>query len=135
MSAALEVGTASLPLQVRRLTHLEANTEYGRWEFIPSDSKVCLVLPGAWDLNSYLPDRTLAISLLPPFPGVLSLPATPGTLLAWLLPAPASGFPELFVFNEGPLLLKSSLVCLLEGRGFPKGKLWVRPFKSNQEES
>lgn len=55
--------------------------------FIPSDSKVCLVLPGAWDLNSYLPDRTLAISLLPPFPGVLSLPATPGTLLAWLLPA------------------------------------------------
>lgn len=37
------------------------------------------------------------------------------------------------MFNEGPLLLKSSLVCLLEGRGFPKGKVWVRPFKSNQK--
>lgn len=95
--------------------------------FIVSDSNanVCFVLPGAWDLNTHLSDRMLSISLLPSSPGVLSLPGPPGHSSCLVPSSPASGFPELCLMTAPAL--KISLVCLLQGRGFSKEKLWVRP--------
>lgn len=132
LSAALEVSTASCPLQVRRPKRLEVDTEFGRWECrVPIYSpRLEGVLRSTWCPGSKLSPACLdALHFPAPLISRRSLPASRAWYPLSLAPSgPASGFPELFVFNEGPLLLKSSLVCLLEGRGFPKGKLWVRPF-------
>lgn len=81
--------------------------------------------PGAWDLNAHLSDR-----IAPQLPPLLTSCTPCQALRVPSLPGffqPCSWFPRV-AFKEDSGLLKSSCVCLLEGGGFPKGKLWVRPF-------
>lgn len=81
--------------------------------------------PGAWDLNAHLSDR-----IAPQLPPLLTSCSRCQALRVPSLPGffqPCSWFPRV-AFKEDSGLLKSSCVCLLEGGGFPKGKLWVRPF-------